>query len=129
MKSLDRPEPPVNLDGESRIVWDELCIRLKDRDGQVHDYLLPLLELYCVNYGRWRTACDTVKEHGEFIIGRHGHMVRHPAAYTITTTSEAMTRQLTQLGLTVPSNKKLLANASKAKRLGKFDKFMIPRSN
>jgi P27 family predicted phage terminase small subunit len=69
-----------------------------------------LFELYCVTYGKYRTALEDVNANGLTIVGVKGNVMRNPAAIELHQSMEKLAKLMPELGLTPSARARLIAD-------------------
>lgn len=129
-----RPDPPAHLDDIARAAWDQLCDHLSTMRVLTRADAAAL-EIYCTVYSRWRSALESIEEHGTTIDttiirmsdGREipnpkGCIKTNPAVTLASTCEATLARLLAAFGLT-PSDRSRVKPIDAAAATSKLSKF------
>jgi P27 family predicted phage terminase small subunit len=110
------PEAPSHLDGYARAEWNRIAVELhRLRSLTVVD--LQPLAAYCVAYGRWRTAEETLAAaatgdpvtHGLVFKTAEGNLRRNPLVQIAADAAAAMVKYAAEFGLTPAARSRVSA--------------------
>lgn len=90
--AADPPAPPGFLRAEPLAEWHRLAGLF---DATAAD--APLLEVYCVAFGRWRTASDEVESSGPVIFSDLGGVKANPAASIAAKAEDTLVKIMAEL--------------------------------
>ncbi|WP_448192717.1 phage terminase small subunit P27 family [Azospirillum sp. sgz301742] len=87
------PAVPAYITGLARDEWKRVAAVLADR-GDLGPETLGALEIYCINYGRWRDAEAHVAEHGAVVAAPKTGVPMHSPHLTVANRASEMCLKL-----------------------------------
>jgi P27 family predicted phage terminase small subunit len=105
--SMEKPEPPAQLDKEALAEWHRVVDELH-KCGLLALCDRAALAAYCANYSRWVAAEFEIAACGLTVRGAHG-LIAHPAVAIADKAMRAMKSFLTEFGMTPASRSRIVA--------------------
>jgi len=110
------PAKPDYLDQVASEKWDGVCYLL-DEMGIANKADADLLEVYCVTYAGYRQALASVQKTGQVIVRRKDgetvEVIRNPFSVELHKYRDALTRMMSEMGLTPVSRSRVHAAGAK----------------
>jgi P27 family predicted phage terminase small subunit len=101
------PEPPAHLQGLQRDCWNEVARVLVAKNIYDKDCEM-MLAAFCVQYARFLTADEKVKERGLIILNKKGAGMHNPYVGISNSAYDRAVRLASELGLTPVSRKRVV---------------------
>ena len=111
------PEPPAHLQGLQRDCWNEVARVLVAKNVYDKDCEM-MLAAFCVQYARFLTADEKVKERGLIILNKKGAGMHNPYVGISNSAYDRAVRLASELGLTPVSRKRVLKAHRSVARTG-----------
>lgn len=118
------PEPPAHLQGLQRDCWNEVARVLVAKNIYDKDCEM-MLAAFCVQYARFLTADEKVKERGLIILNKKGAGMHNPYVGISNSAYDRAVRLASELGLTPVSRKRVVKAHRSVARIGAM-KFLKP---
>ena len=118
------PEPPAHLQGLQRDCWNEVARVLVAKNVYDKDCEM-MLAAFCVQYARFLTADEKVKERGLIILNKKGAGMHNPYVGISNSAYDRAVRLASELGLTPVSRKRVVKAHRSVAKTGAM-KFLKP---
>ena len=118
------PEPPAHLQGLQRDCWNEVARVLVAKNVYDKDCEM-MLAAFCVQYARFLTADEKVKERGLIILNKKGAGMHNPYVGISNSAYDRAVRLASELGLTPVSRTRVVKAHRSVARTGAM-KFLKP---
>lgn len=77
---MEYPDPPEWLSPEASTHWGDLCARIIDARGKVHNADLNIIALACEHFADWQSLNVYLNKEPHYIeVGKNGSIQQHPA--------------------------------------------------
>jgi P27 family predicted phage terminase small subunit len=111
------PEPPAHLQGLQRDCWNEVARVLVAKNVYDKDCEM-MLAAFCVQYARFLTADEKVKERGLIILNKKGAGMHNPYVGISNSAYDRAVRLASELGLTPVSRTRVVKAHRSVARTG-----------